>query len=387
MSIQGSKLVAPIGLQEVYALLGVAKTSTYYDVATICSSERINMWARNKPMRVDTPLELTETQKHNAAFGLNATFSNSQNPVWEYLPIRVGTDWSRLTDFVGYDHSSECGLKFKSYDYTKDLFSDKTALTVSLEDSTDLITAYDLRDTLFDGMRLRLLMTNREGSGQAYAADISINKQSLIFSIPYDQLILRGAGTYNLSIYGLTSGNETRRIFPTTYEMALLTMTNDTGIRVYNWYDKNPTTQVLDGLQLYQYIVGQYNNTLNLTDSNFIFENITFDRNLNDFTLSSGSIYMVFEWDVPTGRAIKRVPMMVNGYQEWNIAHGSGSLNNIGCGNVNMPKLTDSGDVNQYTNIYMAYLHTDGEYYSITPKITVRIKRDNGTEPDFINPN
>lgn len=393
MSIQGNKLVEPIGLQEVYSLLGVAKTGTYYDVATICGNGhgKINMWARNKPMRVDTPVEITEVQKHAAAYGLNAVFSNSQNPVWEYLPPRAGNDWSRLTDFVGYDHRSTCGLAFKSYEYTKNLFVDKTGLQVELEDSADLITAYDLRDTLFSGMSLRLLMSNREGSGQSYAANSAIDRQSIVFTIPYDQLLLRGAGSYNLSLYGVSASQELLRIFPTEYERGLLTLTNDTGISVYNWKDNMPTTQVKhdDGSvsYLYEYTIGQYNNTLDLTDKHFIFSNITFDSNLNDFTLSNASIYMVFEWDEPEGRAVKRVPMMLNGYQTWYNDHDGFSIDNLGCGDVSMPLLTTPEEPNRYTTIFMAYKHTDGEYYSITPKITIRIKRDNGTEPDFINPN
>ena len=391
MSIQGNKLVSPIGLQEVYSLLGVAKTGTYYDVATICSSEKINMWSRNKPIRVNTPAEITEAQKHSAAFGLSASFTFNEPAVWTYLPPRPGTDWCRLTDFNEYDHASACGLSLKNYNYAKDLFNDKTALSVAIQDSTDLITPYDLRDTLFSNMKLRLLMTNREGSGQAYSSDISIDKQSLTFTIPYDQLLLRGAGTYNLAVYGVTSSNETRRVFPASYERGLLTMTNDTGITIYNWKDNMPTTRVKhdDGSlsYLYEYTIGQYNNTLDLTDKNFIFSNITFDSNLNDFDLSSNSIYLVFEWGTADGVAVTRVRMMLNGYQTWLLSHGGGSIDNLGCGNVSMPKLTTPEEPNKYTNIFMAYKHTDGEYYSITPKITVRIKRDNGTEPDFINPN
>ena len=391
MSIQGNKLVSPIGLQEVYSLLGVAKTGTYYDVATICSSEKINMWSRNKPIRVNTPAEITEAQKHSAAFGLSASFTFNEPAVWTYLPPRPGTDWCRLTDFNEYDHASACGLSLKNYNYAKDLFNDKTALSVAIQDSTDLITPYDLRDTLFSNMKLRLLMTNREGSGQAYSSDISIDKQSLTFTIPYDQLLLRGAGTYNLAVYGVTSSNETRRVFPSEYERGLLTLTNDTGISVYNWKGNRPTTQIKldDGTfpYLYEYIVGEYNNTLDLTDKNFIFSNITFDSNLNDFDLSSNSIYLVFEWGTADGVAVTRVRMMLNGYQTWLLSHGGGSIDNLGCGNVSMPKLTTPEEPNKYTNIFMAYKHTDGEYYSITPKITVRIKRDNGTEPDFINPN
>lgn len=45
--ISNNKISAPIGLQEVYSLLGVSKTGTYYDVAYICGNAhgRINPWS------------------------------------------------------------------------------------------------------------------------------------------------------------------------------------------------------------------------------------------------------------------------------------------------------------------------------------------------------
>lgn len=122
MSIQGSKLVAPIGLQEVYSLLGVAKTGTYYDVATICSSEKINPDARFKPERVDTPMEVNEAQRKSNNFGWNVPSfqmgslpGNASNEKgmwkWEYLIPRPGTDWCRLTDFVGYNHAATSHIR------------------------------------------------------------------------------------------------------------------------------------------------------------------------------------------------------------------------------------------------------------------------------------
>lgn len=397
MGHSNSKITAPVSLHaDVYPVLGITKTGTYYDTGYVCGNShgRINIWARNKPVRVNQVSEITDSQRHSVSFGLSASFTYNDPPVWTYLPPRPGTDWCRLTDFVGYNHSSECGLALKNYNYTKDLFNDKTALTVALQDSTSLITAYDLRDTILNGMKLRLLMTNHEGSGQAYSAEISINKQSLTFTIPYDQLLLRGAGTYNLAVYGVTSSNETRRVFPASYERGLLTMTNDTGIMISKWSDGSITFEIKDENGSYylwsEYQVGHGDNVLNLTGMNLDINTLS-PENDGKTTINNTNMFFQFEWDVPTGRAIKRVPMVdltnLDNGGSWTVGPGSGSAGRYGCLDNAMPKLTTESQVNRYTTLCIAYKHTDGIFYSVTPKVTMRIKRDNGTDPDFINPN
>ena len=128
--ISGTKLAAPIGLQEVYSLLGVSKTGTYYDVGYICSNShgRINKWARNKPIRVNTPTEITEAQKQGVNFGLTMPVGYAQdymeainNATYAYNAPRPGTDWCRLTDFVNYSHiakSPALDCEDLTFDYT-----------------------------------------------------------------------------------------------------------------------------------------------------------------------------------------------------------------------------------------------------------------------------
>lgn len=398
MGHSSTTITAPVSLHaDVYPVLGLTKTGTYYDTGWVCGNShgRINMWARNKPVRVNQVGEITDSQRHSVSFGLSATFSPTQDPVWTYLSPRPGTDWCRLTDFNGYNHASECGLSWKNYNYAKDLFNDKTALTVALQDSTSLITAYDLRDTIFNGMRLRLLMTNHEGSGQAYAADINIDRQSLTFTIPYNQLLLRGAGEYNLSVYGLTSGNEIRRIFPPVYERGLLTVTNNTGINVEAWKDGAITFRIYDedsNFYLWsEYQVGHGDNVLNLTNQlMFIIEALSVESN-GSLTVGWTNMFIQFEWDVSTGRAIKRTPLLnlnnLGESGEWVVGPGHSLGASYGCLRANFPKLTNSGQANQYTTLCITYKHTDGNYYTVTPKIDLRIKCDSGTDPDFINPN
>lgn len=115
MSVNNNRISAPIGLQEVYSLLGVSKTGTYYDVGYICGNGhgKINKWSKHKPVRYDSPSELTNAQWESALYGMGVTYSSNIDTVieaalsgdWEYLPPRPGTDWCRLTDFVGYNHS------------------------------------------------------------------------------------------------------------------------------------------------------------------------------------------------------------------------------------------------------------------------------------------
>lgn len=131
MSITGgSRLSAPLGLQEVYNVLGVNKSGTYYDVGYICGNAhgRINKWSKKKPIRYAQPGELTDAQfkgttsDNNAGiyYGLQVASSAGRlgqlhDAGWQYLPPRPGTDWCRLTDFNGYDHNAKPTL---NADYT-----------------------------------------------------------------------------------------------------------------------------------------------------------------------------------------------------------------------------------------------------------------------------
>lgn len=121
MSVNGTILSAPIGLQEVYSLLGVAKSGSYYDVGYICSNShgKINPWAKFKPIRFNTPQILNENNRKSALYGLSISPTDYGNLLqqykdgkgWEYLPPRPGTDWSRLADFDGYNHAAEPFLR------------------------------------------------------------------------------------------------------------------------------------------------------------------------------------------------------------------------------------------------------------------------------------
>ena len=112
--ISNNRISAPIGLQEVYGLLGVTKTGTYYDVGYICGNAhgQINKWSRHKPVRVNQPGIITDAQLKSANFGLTIPAKSTDfktainNATYSYNPPRPGTDWCRLTDFDKYSHTA-----------------------------------------------------------------------------------------------------------------------------------------------------------------------------------------------------------------------------------------------------------------------------------------
>lgn len=120
---------APISASDPYQVLGVGMYAGGYDIGYICSNNhgKINKWSYDKPIRVDTPAELSETQKQDASNGMDAYYStdldsviaNAEKADWGYLPPRSGVDWSRLTDFIGYNHNCVRPCTTKVMDVTE----------------------------------------------------------------------------------------------------------------------------------------------------------------------------------------------------------------------------------------------------------------------------
>lgn len=118
---------APIGLaSDIYAVLGLAAKNGCYDLAYACNNihGKINRWAKFKPTRVgDTPQTPTDWWKGlDGMCGLDVPIYYTQgnldsgfihdvisgDAAWGYLAPREQADWSRLTDFEGYNHNAGC---------------------------------------------------------------------------------------------------------------------------------------------------------------------------------------------------------------------------------------------------------------------------------------
>ena len=88
------------------------------DIATLCQSSRINKWSKRKPVRSYSPgeLSLSDFAAANFGFDLNRilaysgsealTKAKNNGGVWPYLRIRNDVDYSRITDFDGYNHNA-----------------------------------------------------------------------------------------------------------------------------------------------------------------------------------------------------------------------------------------------------------------------------------------
>ena len=118
MSITGTRIDAPVGLQEVHTLLGVGKHNGSYDLAYICSNRhgKTNRWSLKKPIAVaNHPQALTPQEWLDHDYGYTiptyATYGAMKQAAgasWAYNPPVPGTHYSRLTDWEGYNHAATC---------------------------------------------------------------------------------------------------------------------------------------------------------------------------------------------------------------------------------------------------------------------------------------
>lgn len=112
-------ITSPVSVTKIRQVL----SETSNDVATLCSSSKINMWAKYKPVQVATPKALTEEQRHQVSYGIAvqtvslaypngannaAIFDNAENGSfgWSYSgPVGGVQSPYRLGDFKGYNHA------------------------------------------------------------------------------------------------------------------------------------------------------------------------------------------------------------------------------------------------------------------------------------------
>lgn len=130
MPVLVGKVTAPVGLAPVANLLGVAA-----DAASVCTASMLNKWSMAKPVGVTTYNQKASTTfadtpgakpdnlpfggiwvKEAHASGIPATkgqwpeYASAVKAAvgcgWDYAKPVVGTDWMRLSDFVGYDQNA-----------------------------------------------------------------------------------------------------------------------------------------------------------------------------------------------------------------------------------------------------------------------------------------
>lgn len=112
MGYQNGKITAPVSIEDVRNAIN----STSTDLGTLCQSRTINIYAKKKPVRYNTPGMITDTQRKMLNYGIYAnpqlSFSAGiQSPYWTYRRPRglaYGTkEWFRLLDFNGYNKAAK----------------------------------------------------------------------------------------------------------------------------------------------------------------------------------------------------------------------------------------------------------------------------------------
>lgn len=145
MALANNKITAPVSVDDVKSLLGESSN----DLATLCKSSKINVWAKYKPTVYPSPFPDDWYKAKDGNYGLNITVDNRVSSwsalVAEYSKANNGysniynrpsggaTSPYRLGDFRGYNHKA------------KPEISDYLAATNYMEDSQiSLSVAYNV---------------------------------------------------------------------------------------------------------------------------------------------------------------------------------------------------------------------------------------------------
>lgn len=164
MGHSNNKITAPVSLHaDVYQVLGLSKTGTYYDLGYACGNShgKINPWARYKPVMYDglntdgkewwkaRNGDCGITIKRLSTYQDSVNYANGGMNGWVYSPPNGGNNPYRLTDFVGYYHDAEFPVKgFTCPDTATNQFSNSsfTCAAMNIVDTGTLTDSLQMRD-------------------------------------------------------------------------------------------------------------------------------------------------------------------------------------------------------------------------------------------------
>ena len=210
----GQPLTEPLSNFDVAKALG----KNTLDIGSLCTSESINKWSFHKPMVVDTPQGLTLTQKNNVDDGFTnlselyceypADYTekwNNRALEWIYAPPAIG-DWFRLTDFIGYNHTSkkpQITLESTIPEDEREAQTIKVTISCGLLPFLSGFTSQSLGIAVFNniasGSFMGIKSVNYNNNGESVTAtfspetDFGMTKASWFFAVPcmgYNQRFL-----------------------------------------------------------------------------------------------------------------------------------------------------------------------------------------------------
>lgn len=223
MSQSNGIISAPVDMADPYYVMGVGQYNGWWDEVYMCANVhgRTNPFSKYKPVRLDSFLGRDDTgyfrtdnyqqminystdwfrgKDGHCGFIVPATTvlanPSQPDPVWQYAPPAVG-EWSRLIDFIGYNHNASPEL-FRVFFPTQAYLNSGFTVRVSVDLPNDSTLA--LADVFSEelapsrpsniAMMLSLRSTSN-GSGLYVEKEISIHTnamQSINFSAQEMQL-------------------------------------------------------------------------------------------------------------------------------------------------------------------------------------------------------
>ena len=166
MSVSNGKIVAPVSIDDVKSILGESSN----DLATLCRSDKINIWSKNKPIKHNCLFKPTEAQKKEVNYGIsnipyyrllgkmtqdviNGSMQNATNistldtsiEPWHYQkPIGGYTSPYRLGDFDGYFANAESPIGAITETEIESSLSGK--VSVVFNKNTDTVSSLTFND-------------------------------------------------------------------------------------------------------------------------------------------------------------------------------------------------------------------------------------------------
>ena len=155
-------ITAPVSLPaDVYPVLGLQKTGTYYDIGYICSNQhgQTNRYSYRKPIEENTPAEVEFTNQKYIDSLTPVTYQGGQAPPTDcrYTYHAPGT-WFRLTDWVGYRH----------YEYPVRASLAELPSTVDFEHTQRFSISYADSGQLVKTALLSMLLTGKPSANTAW---------------------------------------------------------------------------------------------------------------------------------------------------------------------------------------------------------------------------
>lgn len=391
MSVSNGIITAPVNIKDPYACLGVGQYNGWYDLAYICSNQhgKTNIWSKWKPVIVDTPKDITEEQLKAAAYGLQWYQSgDSLTYSIRYLPPVSGVNWQRITDFIGYNHTITSGLGWKVTAITKDLISNYSDLTLYVENDSNKITVYDLKDTMFRGCKLQMNCMSRSGTSiYTYTENKDIT-QNMTFTIPISAIKAFGVGEFSAVLRILPSGYTTG-IKVLTYDLCIVNVTAETGLTVNGWgYN---TARLKTNTQSWQaarqYHTGVITDYLKLSDSNLLIDGVTVYNNSGK-TFTQEDLKLCTQWVDADGKNRQYYSYIyMENSNSWSVANGSATSFVYKIDNTQLPKYTDTTTGYIHVKMFLVFRVNIGGVYSnvrISDVLDLNIARNNGNSGDPI---